>query len=30
MGGAEHLGLLVCQQNPKNVADHIREVLGGE
>jgi galactose-1-phosphate uridylyltransferase len=30
MGGAEHLGLLVCQQNPKNVADRIRQVLGGE
>jgi hypothetical protein len=26
-GGAEHLGLIVCQQNPKNAATRLRELL---
>jgi len=27
IGGAEHLGLFICQGNPKSVADRIRECL---
>ncbi|MBC8254340.1 MAG: hypothetical protein H8E35_09925 [Ardenticatenia bacterium] len=31
-GGAEHLGLIVCQQNPQDTGAHIRELMieGGE
>lgn len=29
IGGAEHLGLIVCQQNPKNAAARLRELLQG-
>jgi hypothetical protein len=28
-GGIEHLGLLVCQADPTEVAGHIRKVLNG-